>query len=241
MDKTDVWFEEKILKLKIKLVIYRNVLGNKNIKDHDLIGIILELIYSNIIKIDEFLGISKKTIEYKNKNIRYLDELEKELKNIYETLTEDVEKKETFRKNLLNWVKKYIEYLNNRKKKTMKTTNPVKKEKVTLSGKRYISKEYIDNIEENKEHITLAIQLNEENLNKVIDIICDNKPYEEVFNGTREWRIETALKYKRIAFDSFYGRYINLKFGDYLLYTENNSYYPVEKERFEEHYCELID
>lgn len=39
MDKTDVWFEEKILKLKTKLVIYRNVLGNKNIKDHDLIGI----------------------------------------------------------------------------------------------------------------------------------------------------------------------------------------------------------
>ena len=123
----------------------------------------------------------------------------------------------------------------------MKTTNPVKNEKVTSLGKRYISKEYIDNIEENKKHITLAIQLNEENLNKVIDIICDNKPYEEVFNGTREWRIETALKYKRIAFDSFYERYINLKFGDYLLYTENNSYYPVEKEEFEKDYCELID
>ena len=29
MDKTDVWFEEKILKLKTKLVIYRNVLGCK--------------------------------------------------------------------------------------------------------------------------------------------------------------------------------------------------------------------
>ena len=93
MDKTDTEFEEKILKLKTKLVIYRNVLAKKNIADHDLIGIILELIYSNIIKIDEFLGISKKTIEYKNKNIRYLDELEKELENIYETLTEDVEKK----------------------------------------------------------------------------------------------------------------------------------------------------
>ena len=92
MDKADAWFEEKVLKLKTKLVIYRNVLGNKNIVDHDLIGIILELIYSNIIKIDEFLGISKKTIEYKNKNIRYLDELEKELENIYETLTEDVYK-----------------------------------------------------------------------------------------------------------------------------------------------------
>ena len=222
-----------------RLVIYRNVLGNKNIYDHELIGIMLELIYSDTITIDEFLEISRDTIEYKTK--KYLNELEKELKNIYETLTEDVKKKEAFRKNLLNWVKKYIKYLNNRKKKTMKTTNPVKKEKVTLSGKRYISKEYIDNIEENKEHITLAIQLNEENLNKVIDIICDNKPYEEVFNGTREWRIETALKYKRIAFDSFYGRYINLKFGDYLLYTENNSYYPVEKERFEERYCELID
>ena len=241
MDKADAWFEEKVLKLKAKLVIYRNVLGNKNIADHGLIGIILELIYSNTIAINEFLEISKGIIEYKNKNIRYLDELEKELENIYETLIGDTKKKEAFRKNLLNWVKKYIEYLNNGKKKNMKTTNPVKKEKVTSSGKRYISKEYIDNIEENKEHITLAIQLNEENLNKVIDIICDNKPYEEVFNGTREWRIETALKYKRIAFDSFYGRYINLKFGDYLLYTENNSYYPVEKEEFEEHYCELMN
>ena len=123
MDKTDVWFEEKILKLKTKLVIYRNVLGNKNIKDHDLIGIILELIYSNIIKIDEFLGISKKTIEYKNKNIRYLDELEKELENIYETLTGDTKKKEAFRKNLLNWVKKYMEYLKNREKKVSKSIN----------------------------------------------------------------------------------------------------------------------
>lgn len=241
MDKTDSCFEEKILKLKTKLVIYRNVLGNKNIYDHELFGIMLELIYSNTIKINEFLEISKGIIKYKTENIRYLNELDKEHENIYETLTGDTKKKEAFRKNLLNWVKKYIKYLNNRKKKTMKTTNPVKKEKVTLSEKRYISKEYIDNIEENKEHITLAIQLNKENLNKVIDIICDNKPYEEVFNRTREWRIETALKYKRIAFDSFYGKYINLKFGDYLLYTENNSYYPVEKERFEEHYCELID
>ena len=119
MDKTDVWFEEKVLKLKTKLVIYRNVLGNKNIADHDLIGIILELIYSNIIKIDEFLGISKKTIEYKNKNIRYLDELEKELENIYETLTGDTKKKEAFRKNLLDWVKKYVEYLKNEKKKVI--------------------------------------------------------------------------------------------------------------------------
>ena len=119
MDKTDSCFEEKILKLKTKLVIYRNVLGNKNIVDHDLIGIILELIYSNIIKIDEFLGISKKTIEYKNKNIRYLDELEKELENIYETLTVDTKKKEAFRKNLLDWVKKYVEYLKNEKKKVI--------------------------------------------------------------------------------------------------------------------------
>ena len=119
MDKTDVWFEEKVLKLKTKLVIYRNVLGNKNIVDHDLIGIILELIYSNIIKIDEFLGISKKTIEYKNKNIRYLDELEKELENIYETLTGDTKKKEAFRKNFLDWVKKYVEYLKNEKKKVI--------------------------------------------------------------------------------------------------------------------------
>jgi len=107
MDKTDSCFDEKILKLKTKLVIYRNVLGNKNIVDHDLIGIILELIYSNIIKIDEFLGISKKTIEYKNKNIRYLDELEKELENIYETLTGDTKKKEAFRKNLLDWVREF--------------------------------------------------------------------------------------------------------------------------------------
>ena len=119
MDKTDTEFEEKVLKLKTKLVIYRNVLGNKNIVDHDLIGIILELIYSNIIKIDEFLGISKKTIEYKNKNIRYLDELEKELENIYETLTGDTKKKEAFRKNLLDWVKKYAEDLKNREKKVI--------------------------------------------------------------------------------------------------------------------------
>ncbi|WP_335933159.1 hypothetical protein [Fusobacterium polymorphum] len=117
MDKTDSCFEEKILKLKTKLVIYRNVLAKKNIADHDLIGIILELIYSNIIKIDEFLGISKKTIEYKN--IRYLDELEKELENIYETLTGDTKKKETFRKNLLNWIKKYAEDLKNREKKVI--------------------------------------------------------------------------------------------------------------------------
>ena len=117
MDKTDSCFEEKILKLKTKLVIYRNVLAKKNIADHDLIGIILELIYSNIIKIDEFLGISKKTIEYKN--IRYLDELEKELENIYETLTGDTKKKEAFRKNLLDWVKKYVEYLKNEKKKVI--------------------------------------------------------------------------------------------------------------------------
>jgi hypothetical protein len=119
MDKTDTEFEEKILKLKTKLVIYRNVLAKKNIADHDLIGIILELIYSNIIKIDEFLGISKKTIEYKNKNIRYLDELEKELENIYETLTGDTKKKEAFRKNLLDWVKKYAEDLKNREKKVI--------------------------------------------------------------------------------------------------------------------------
>ena len=119
MDKIDSCFEEKIPKLKTKLVIYRNVLGNKNIVDHDLIGIILELIYSNIIKIDEFLGISKKIIEYKNKNIRYLDELEKELENIYETLTGDTKKKEAFRKNLLNWVKKYAEDLKNREKKVI--------------------------------------------------------------------------------------------------------------------------
>ena len=238
MNNLNTCFEEKIF---MKLAIYRNVLDKKNIKDYELIGIVLELIYSSIITINEFLEISRNTIEYKTKNIKYLDELNEEIENIYETLIGDIKKKEAFRKNLLNWVKKYIEYLNNRKKKTMKITNPVKKEKVTLSGKRYISKEYIDNIEENKEHITLAIQLNEENLNKVIDIICDNKPYEEVFNGTRKWRIETALKYKRIAFDSFYGRYINLKFGDYLLYTENNSYYPVEKEEFEKDYCELID
>ena len=123
MDKTDVWFEEKILKLKTKLVIYRNVLGNKNIKDHDLIGIILELIYSNTIAIDEFLEISKETIEYKSKNIRYLDELEKELENIYETLTGDTKKKEAFRKNLLDWVKKYVEYLKNREKKVSKSIN----------------------------------------------------------------------------------------------------------------------
>lgn len=118
MDKTDTEFEEKILKLKTKLVIYRNVLAKKNIADHDLIGIILELIYSNIIKIDEFLGISKDIIKikYKTKNIRHLDELDKELENIYETLIGDIRKKETFRRNLLNWVKKYMEYFKNRDK-----------------------------------------------------------------------------------------------------------------------------
>ena len=119
MDKTDVGFEEKILKLKTKLVIYRNVLGNKNIKDHDLIGIILELIYSNTIAINEFLEISKEIIEYKTKNIKYLNELEKELENIYETLTGDIKKKEAFRKNFLDWVKKYVEYLKNEKKKVI--------------------------------------------------------------------------------------------------------------------------
>ena len=119
MDKADAWFEEKVLKLKAKLVIYRSLLGNKNIADHDLIGIILEVIYSNTITIDEFLGISKEVIEYKTKNIRYLDELEKELKNIYETLIGDAKKKEAFRKNLLDWVKKYVEYLKNEKKKVI--------------------------------------------------------------------------------------------------------------------------
>ena len=119
MDKADAWFEEKVLKLKAKLVIYRSLLGNKNIADHDLIGIILEVIYSNTITIDEFLGISKEVIEYKTKNIRYLEDLEKELKNIYETLIGDAKKKEAFRKNLLNWVKKYTEDLKNREKKVI--------------------------------------------------------------------------------------------------------------------------
>ncbi|WP_339009544.1 hypothetical protein [Fusobacterium animalis] len=125
MDKTDVWFEEKILKLKTKLVIYRNVLGNKNIYDHELFGIMLELIYSDIIAIDKFLEISKDIIEYKTKNIRHLDELDKEHENIYKTLTEDIKKKEAFRKNLLNFVKKYIEDLNNREKKVSKSINIV--------------------------------------------------------------------------------------------------------------------
>ena len=116
MDKADAWFEGKVLKLKTKLVIYRNVLGNKNIVDHDLIGIILELIYSNIITINEFLEISRDTIEYKTKNIKYLDELNEEIENIYETLIGDIKKKETFRRNLLNWVKKYVEYFKNRDK-----------------------------------------------------------------------------------------------------------------------------
>ena len=119
MDKTDVWFEEKILKLKTKLVIYRNVLGNKNIYDHELFGIMLELIYSNTIKINEFLEISKDIIKYKTENIRYLNELDKEHENIYETLTGDTKKKEAFRKNLLDWVKKYVEYLKNEKKKVI--------------------------------------------------------------------------------------------------------------------------
>ncbi len=102
-----------------RLVIYRNVLGNKNIYDHELFGIMLELIYSNTIKINEFLEISKDIIKYKTENIRYLNELEKELENIYETLTGDIKKKEAFRKNFLDWVKKYVEYLKNEKKKVI--------------------------------------------------------------------------------------------------------------------------
>ena len=122
MNNLNTYFEEKIF---MKLAIYRNVLGKKNIKDYELIGIVLELIYSNIITINEFLEISRDTIEYKTKNIKYLNELEKELKNIYETLVEDVKKKEAFRKNLLNWVKKYMEYLKNREKKVSKSINIV--------------------------------------------------------------------------------------------------------------------
>ena len=88
----------------------------KNIKNYELIGIVLELIYSNIITINEFLEISRDTIEYKTKNIKYLDELNEEIENIYETLIGDIKKKETFRRNLLNWVKKYVEYFKNRDK-----------------------------------------------------------------------------------------------------------------------------
>ena len=102
-----------------RLVIYRNVLGNKNIYDHELFGIMLELIYSNTIKINEFLEISKDIIKYKTENIRYLNELDKEQENIYETLTGDTKKKEAFRKNFLDWVKKYVEYLKNEKKKVI--------------------------------------------------------------------------------------------------------------------------
>ena len=54
-----------------RLVIYRNVLGNKNIYDHELFGIMLELIYSNTITIDEFLEISKDIIKYKTENITF--------------------------------------------------------------------------------------------------------------------------------------------------------------------------
>ena len=116
MNKVDNYFEENILKLKVKLVIYRNVLANKNIKDHDFIGIILDLIYSNIITINEFLEVSKNIINYKRNNIIYLSDLDEEIENVYETLIENASKKETFRKNILNWIKKYIEYLNSKKK-----------------------------------------------------------------------------------------------------------------------------
>lgn len=132
MNNLNTCFEEKIF---MKLAIYRNVLGKKNIKDYELIGIVLELIYSNIITINEFLEISRDTIEYKTKNIKYLDELNEEIENIYKTLIGDIKKKETFRRNLLNWVKKYIKYLNNKEKKTMKTTNPVKKKKLLYQEK----------------------------------------------------------------------------------------------------------
>lgn len=117
MNKVDNYFEENILKLKVKLVIYRNILANKNIKDHDFIGIILDLIYSNIITINEFLEVSKNIINYKRNNIIYLSDLDEEIENVYETLIENASKKETFRKNILNWIKKYIEYLNSKKKK----------------------------------------------------------------------------------------------------------------------------
>ena len=120
MNNLNTCFEEKIF---MKLAIYRNVLGNKNIYDHELFGIMLELIYSNTITIDEFLEISKDIIKYKTENIRYLNELDKEHENIYETLTGDTKKKEAFRKNLLNWVKKYMEYLKNREKKVSKSIN----------------------------------------------------------------------------------------------------------------------
>ena len=117
MNKVDNYFEENILKLKVKLVIYRNVLAKKNIADHDLIGIILELMYSNTIAINEFLEVSKNIINYKRNNIIYLSDLDEEIENVYETLIENASKKETFRKNILNWIKKYIEYLNSKKKK----------------------------------------------------------------------------------------------------------------------------
>lgn len=117
MNKVDSYFEKNILNLKVKLVIYRNVLANKNIKDHDFIGIILDLIYSNIITINEFLEVSKNIINYKRNNIIYLSDLDEEIENVYETLIENANKKETFRKNILNWIKKYIEYLNSKKKK----------------------------------------------------------------------------------------------------------------------------
>lgn len=80
MNNLNTCFEEKIF---MKLAIYRNVLGKKNIKDYELIGIVLELIYSNIITINEFLEISRDTIEYKTKNIKYLDELNEEIENIW--------------------------------------------------------------------------------------------------------------------------------------------------------------
>ena len=113
MNNLNTCFEEKIF---MKLAIYRNVLDKKNIKDYELIGIVLELIYSSIITINEFLEISRNTIEYKTKNIKYLDELNEEIENIYEILIGDIKKKETFRRNLLNWVKKYVEYFKNRDK-----------------------------------------------------------------------------------------------------------------------------
>ena len=113
MNNLNTCFEEKIF---MKLAIYRNVLGKKNIKDYELIGIVLELIYSNIITINEFLEISKDIIKYKTKNIRHLDELDKELENIYETLIGDITKKETFRRYLLNCGKKYMGYFKNRNK-----------------------------------------------------------------------------------------------------------------------------
>lgn len=78
-------------------------MGNINIKGN------------NVSIINNKIFVDGKEIGTEEKEINIIVELE----NIYETLTGDIKKKEAFRKNFLDWVKKYVEYLKNEKKKVI--------------------------------------------------------------------------------------------------------------------------